>query len=232
MLTAKSTMPTKHKPRDIIKSRASEYLSEIQARFGHKSFKPKHLGDGGVGRLSRRHKQGRQGDVGKHPAQESAITNSSSSSSRARRARRNKVYEHFYVHSVSHKPGTEPCDQYAPFCVRINGVYAKRPQSLSRQDRWTSAELRASYARSCTGYLFHRIGYVITDKVDNVLINFRGNSEIKLNDFASRITYTHARHVCTHIETLAPRHAIARRRTSGASPCSSSSFSNRGSCTL
>lgn len=214
MLTAKSTMPTKPtKPRDIIKSRASEYLSEIQARFGHKSFKPTHLGDGGAGVVYR---------VGTNKVVKVMLGNTlykkvqyykqlfkqlACQTGKAQQG----VYEHFYVHSTFHTSRELNRATNTPhFVYELMEYMPSDLKAFSRQDRWTSAEFKSILCQIMHGlHMFHRIGYVITDlKVDNVLINPM-TGQIKLNDFCESYNL-HTRSSCMYTYRnfgASPRHS-------------------------
>ena len=199
MPTAKSPTPTK--PRDILKGRASEYLPEIQRRFGRKSFKPKHLGDGGAGVVYR---------VG--PTKVVKVMLGRTKYTKVQHYKRmfkqltrqtdralQGAYEQFYVHSTFHTSRELNRTTKAPhFVYELMEYMPSDLKGFSKQNRWTGAEFKSILCQVMHGlHLFHRIGYVITDlKVDNVLIN-PVTGQIKLNDFCESYN-THTRSSCMY----------------------------------
>lgn len=199
MSTTKSPAPTK--PRDILKRRASEYLPEIQRRFGRKSFSPKHLGDGGAGVVYR---------VG--PTKVVKVMLGNTKYKKVQHYKRmfkqltrqtdralQGAYEQFYVHSTFHTSRELNRTTKAPhFVYELMEYMPSDLKGFSKQDRWTGTEFKSILCQVMHGlHLFHRIGYVITDlKVDNVLIN-PVTGQIKLNDFCESYN-THTRSSCMY----------------------------------
>lgn len=197
-----STKPsTPSKPRDIIKGRAAEFLPEIQRRFGRKSFKPTHLGDGGAGVVYR---------VG--PSKVVKVMLGESKYTKVQHYKRlfkqltrqtsqplKDVYEHFYVHSSFHTSrGVNSTTKVPHFVYELMEYMPSDLKGFSKKNRWTCEEFKSILCQVMHGLnLFHRIGYVVTDlKVDNVLIN-PVTGQIKLNDFCESYN-VHTRSSCMY----------------------------------
>ena len=181
------TPPTK--PRDIIKRRSAEFFPEIQRRFGRKSFKPKHLGDGGAGVVYRvsptkvvKVMLGRTkyAKVKHYKRMFKQLTHQTQPA-------RQHPYEQFYIHSTFHtsrEADVTGKTRVPHFVYELMEYMPSDLKGFAKRNAWTGAEFKAILCQVMHGlHLFHRIGYVITDlKVDNVLID-PVTGQIKLNDF-------------------------------------------------
>jgi len=175
------------KPRHIIKSHEADFLPELQRRFGNESFKPKHLGDGGVGVVYQVSRDTvvkvMLGEKVHELIQEYKQTFKQLTKQTARLE--NAPYDQFYVHSTFHTSHAQNHETRTP--VYIYELMEYMPMDLAHfanLNMWTGREFKSILCQIMHGMnLFHSIGYVITDlKVDNVLINpVTGN--VKLNDF-------------------------------------------------